>query len=60
VSGIVDWENAGWMPSYWEYASMFMAADWGSDWIIKFEQIVDAWPAEAALLMFVRRSFDGF
>lgn len=60
VSGIVDWENAGWMPSYWEYASMFINADWGSDWAIKFEQIVDAWPAEAAMLMFVCRSFDGF
>ncbi|KAF4975447.1 hypothetical protein FZEAL_7767 [Fusarium zealandicum] len=21
VTGIVDWESAGWMPSYWEYAS---------------------------------------
>jgi thiamine kinase-like enzyme len=27
VSGIVDWEGAGWMPIYWEYASMFILAD---------------------------------
>ena len=60
VSGVVDWEGAGWMPSYWEYASMFMFADWADDWTVRFEGIVDAWPSEAAMLMFVRRSFDGF
>ncbi|KAI0484870.1 kinase-like domain-containing protein [Xylariaceae sp. FL0804] len=60
VSGVVDWEGAGWMPSYWEYASMFMYANWADDWTVKFEGIVDAWPSEAAMLMFVRRGFDGF
>jgi thiamine kinase-like enzyme len=60
VSGVVDWEDAGWMPSYWEHSTMFMFANWSHDWIIKCESIVDAWPSEAAMLMFVRRNFDGF
>ncbi len=60
VSGVVDWEGAGWMPSYWEYASMFVFADWDDDWSGRFESIVNAWPSEAAMLMFVRRNFDGF
>lgn len=60
LSGVVDWENAGWMPSYWEYAIMFVFASWPDDWTGWFESILDAWPSESAMLMFVRRNFDGF
>ncbi|KAL8343179.1 hypothetical protein RB601_004497 [Gaeumannomyces tritici] len=60
VSGIVDWEGAGWMPSYWEYASVLMLADWSCDWTDKFEIVLDAWPSEVAMLMFVRQNFDGY
>lgn len=47
------------MPTYWKYASMFTFADWADDWTddwtVRFEGIVDAWPSEVAMLMFVRQ-----
>ncbi|TLD11528.1 hypothetical protein PspLS_11479 [Pyricularia sp. CBS 133598] len=60
ISGIVDWEEAGWMPSYWEFASIFMYANWSDDWTYRFDQIVNACLAEGSILMVVRRHFDGF
>lgn len=47
---IIDWEEAGWYPSYWEYSAVFVAFEWGNDWPERLEQIVDHWPSEAAAL----------
>jgi hypothetical protein len=33
VTGILDWEYAGWYPGYWEYAQIMRPAFWG-DWSI--------------------------
>lgn len=32
ITGIVDWENAGWYPDYWEYANI-MKPSKDRDWI---------------------------
>jgi hypothetical protein len=40
---IVDWEVAGWYPSYWEYAAAF-AFKWEDGWLERVEE-VDAWSA---------------
>ncbi|KAH0537164.1 hypothetical protein FGG08_006034 [Glutinoglossum americanum] len=50
---IIDWEDAGWFPSYWEYASLFIGFHWRDDWLAKAEHFVDPWPAEAAMMKFV-------
>lgn len=47
---LIDWEEAGWYPSYWEYSSVFVAFEWRDDWPERLEQIVDPWPSEAAAL----------
>jgi hypothetical protein len=47
---IIDWEEAGWYASYWEYSVVFVAFDWGDDLLQRLEQIVDPWPSEAAIL----------
>ncbi|PMD48095.1 kinase-like protein [Hyaloscypha variabilis F] len=47
---VVDWEEAGWYPSYWEYSVLFIAFQWDDDWPKRLEQIVDPWPSEAAIL----------
>ncbi|RAL09903.1 kinase-like protein [Aspergillus homomorphus CBS 101889] len=31
ITGILDWEHAGWYPEYWEYAQILRSASWG-DW----------------------------
>ena len=46
VSGIVDWEQAGWYPEYWEYCKMHIAVhedhDWcKSGWIKKITECYD-------------------
>ncbi|ELR05846.1 hypothetical protein VC83_09000 [Pseudogymnoascus destructans] len=50
---IVDWESAGWYPSYWEYVAAFFAFTWDSDWSNRVADIVDAWPAEAAMMKMI-------
>ncbi len=50
---IIDWEDAGWYPSYWEYASVAHAFQWDDDWPAKFEQIISPCPAETALFKYL-------
>ncbi|KAL2137607.1 hypothetical protein VTI28DRAFT_8878 [Corynascus sepedonium] len=58
VTAILDWEDAGWYPSYWEYAAAFVGFVWDDDWPEKFEGIVDPCPLEGGLLRFVRQDLD--
>jgi aminoglycoside phosphotransferase (APT) family kinase protein len=58
VSAIVDWEDAGWYPSYWEYAAIFVDWSWHDDWPEMVERIVDAYPLESAMLRMVRQDLD--
>ena len=37
ITGIIDWEWAGWYPDYWEYAQIMRPAFWG-DWSIWMEK----------------------
>lgn len=32
VSGIVDWEQAGWYPEYWEYCKAMIVGPYGEKW----------------------------
>jgi thiamine kinase-like enzyme len=27
ITGVIDWEEAGWYPSYWEYCKMMLVVD---------------------------------
>lgn len=47
---LIDWEDAGWYPSYWEYCAIFVAFDWQDDWPERLEGILDPWPSEATML----------
>lgn len=33
LSGIVDWENAGWFPEYWDYTKAFFVTKLGRRWL---------------------------
>jgi hypothetical protein len=44
IAAIIDWETAGWYPSYWEYAYIFALFQWVDDWPASVERIIDPWP----------------
>lgn len=58
VTTVLDWEDAGWFPSYWEYAGCFINFSWNDDWPEWFEKIIDPYPSEAGLLRLVRRDLE--
>ncbi|KAE8409313.1 hypothetical protein BDV37DRAFT_278271 [Aspergillus pseudonomiae] len=60
VTGIIDWEFAGWYPRYWEHAVLFADYLWEGDWEKKIETFIDPWPLEAALLRLVKVDLEGF
>lgn len=39
ITGIIDWEEAGWYPEYWEYIKAMYAV--GGDWAIKWPLYID-------------------
>ncbi|KAF1939248.1 hypothetical protein EJ02DRAFT_259588 [Clathrospora elynae] len=47
---LIDWETAGWYPSYWEYSIKVATMHWVDDWPRRLEQVVESWPSEAAVL----------
>lgn len=50
---LVDWEDAGWYPDYWEYFVAFTAFRWGDDWCRRVEDIITPWPSETAFMKMV-------
>jgi hypothetical protein len=39
---IIDWEFAGWYPSYWEYARcVFACGNWNDDWSVWVDEILE-------------------
>ncbi|PLN81340.1 phosphotransferase family protein [Aspergillus taichungensis] len=53
VAALVDWETAGWYPSYWEYAHIFPLLQWVDDWPAYIEKILYPLPLEGAMMRVV-------
>ncbi|KAJ5487713.1 Phosphotransferase enzyme family protein [Penicillium desertorum] len=53
VAALVDWEAAGWYPSYWEYAHIFPLLQWIGDWPAYVEKILDPFPLEGTMMRVV-------
>lgn len=32
IAGIIDWEQAGWYPEYWEYCKLLHAVEYDHEW----------------------------
>lgn len=32
LSGVIDWEQAGWYPEYWEYCKLLHGVDYRHEW----------------------------
>ena len=53
---IIDWETAGWYPSYWEYSlAIFACGRWDDDWHIWVAKILDEYLNEFAWMDMIRR-----
>ncbi|KAK3290932.1 kinase-like domain-containing protein [Chaetomium fimeti] len=39
LSGVVDWENAGWFPEYWDYTKAFFVTRHNSRWLGIVEEV---------------------
>ena len=51
---LLDWEKAGWYPSYWEYCAASWAFRFDDDWPEYLEKVLDPWPTEYAWLHIIR------
>lgn len=32
IEGIIDWEQAGWYPEYWEYCKLLYGVEYNHEW----------------------------
>ena len=53
VSGVVDWESAGWYPSCWEYASAVARSHSENDWLECVDSIIKPYPLETSMFLLV-------
>lgn len=60
VVGIVDWETAGWFPSYWEYTTACQVNPQNSFWIKEINKFLDPFPAEQAMEKIRQKYFGDF
>lgn len=58
LAAILDWESAGWYPSYWDYALCFTYFNWSDDWPEKVERILDPYVNESALMRMIAQDLD--
>ncbi|KIW83558.1 hypothetical protein Z517_02803 [Fonsecaea pedrosoi CBS 271.37] len=48
---ILDWEDAGWYPDYFEYFACYTSFRWDNDWPQIVEVFLDPYPVETLVLM---------
>ncbi|KAJ5939169.1 phosphotransferase enzyme family protein [Penicillium verhagenii] len=53
---ILDWENAGWYPAYWEFCMAYAAFRWDDDWPLCVDKFLDPFPSQAASIYDLRLS----
>lgn len=49
IVGIIDWETAGWYPSYWEYTSAYQVNPQTSFWVNEIDKFLQPMPEELAM-----------
>jgi hypothetical protein len=57
VVAIVDWETAGWYPSYWEYTTACQVNPQNPFWRAEIEKFLDPFPKELAMEKIRQRYF---
>lgn len=41
ISGIVDWENSGWFPDYWEYTKAYYVTKLNKRWLAVVDEVFE-------------------
>ncbi len=49
---IIDWEDSGWYPAYWESFVTFTSLHW-NNWASKIQDFLAPWPTETAALSMI-------
>ncbi|KAJ5427846.1 Aminoglycoside phosphotransferase [Penicillium cf. griseofulvum] len=49
IVGIIDWETAGWYPSYWEYTSAYQVNPQNSFWVNEIDKFLQPMSKELAM-----------
>ncbi|KAK2762633.1 hypothetical protein FQN54_000806 [Arachnomyces sp. PD_36] len=49
IAGIIDWETAGWYPSYWEYTCACQVNPQNSFWVNEIDKFIQPMPEELAM-----------
>ena len=57
IVGIIDWETAGWYPSYWEYTSACQVNPQNSFWINEIDKFIQSMPEELAMEQIRQKHF---
>ena len=60
VVGIIDWETAGWLPSYWEYTTACQVNPQNYLWRDEIDRFLDPMPAELAMGKIYQKYFGDF
>ncbi|KAI4193932.1 MAG: hypothetical protein LQ346_003793 [Caloplaca aetnensis] len=60
VVGIIDWETAGWYPSYWEYTNAWHVNPWNEFWQEEVGKFLEPLPQELAMEQTRRKYFKDF
>ena len=60
VVGIVDWETAGWLPSYWEYTTAWNVNPHNKFWQNEVGNFIEPMPKELAMEGLRRKYFGDF
>lgn len=57
IVGVIDWETAGWYPSYWEYTTACQVNPQNSFWINEIDDFLQPMPEELAMERIRQRRF---
>ena len=60
VVGIIDWETAGWLPSYWEYTSAWFVNPYNTSWEQEVDKFITPMPHELKMEQIRQKYFPGF
>ncbi|KAJ9302395.1 hypothetical protein DTO271G3_1261 [Paecilomyces variotii] len=60
IVGIIDWETAGWYPSYWEYTTACQVNPQNYFWRDEIDKFLDPMPKELAVEETRRKYFGDF